>query len=216
MSRPRKIALVDDHRLFADGFRSLLTQSDIDCEVTVYDEPAGFLEAFAGGEPPDLIVLDLVMRGMNGLALLAAVRGQRKSARVLMLSGITSAAPVNEMKRLGASGFVHKSADTAVLLDAVETILGGRTYFQDVAEAGLVDDGGDSGDWAGAAELPQLGPRQLDVLTLMGQGVTNRDIAEALDISENTVKSHMRAIFESLQVRTRTACVRKAQALGFI
>lgn len=216
MSRPHRIALVDDHRLFADGFRSLLTQSGINCDVTVYDEPAGFLEVFASGEPPDLIVLDLVMRGMNGLALLSAVRSQRKSARVLMLSGITSAAPVNEMKRLGASGFVHKSADTALLLEAVETILGGRTYFQDMAEAGQAVDGGQDDDWIGAAELPQLGPRQLEVLTLMGQGVTNRDIAETLDISENTVKSHMRAIFDALEVRTRTACVRKAQALGFI
>tara|TARA_R110002072_G_scaffold208231_1_gene365696 strand:- start:24 stop:674 length:651 start_codon:yes stop_codon:yes gene_type:complete len=211
-----RIAVIDDHRLFSDGFNILLSQSDASYDVSTYDDPVAFLAALSSGAAFDLIVVDLVMRGMNGLALLAAIRSQQKRARVLVLSGITSAAPIAEMRRLGASGFVHKSAETAKLLEAVETILAGKPYFQETGDMALEDPAADDVPWRDGQDLPQLGPRQLEVLTLMGQGATNKIIAEKLQISENTVKSHMRAIFDALDVRTRTACVRRAQLLGFI
>ena len=121
------------------------------------------------------------------------------------------------MKQMGASGFVHKSANMDSLLEAVERLLEGKTWFHDhlstPGESG--SDDGDDGDRL-METMPRLGPRQLEVLHLMGQGATNKLVAEKLGISENTVKSHMRAIFDALGVRTRTACVRKAQMLGLL
>jgi DNA-binding NarL/FixJ family response regulator len=216
MESTHQIALVDDHRLFADGFKALLSQAGKGYHVTVYDSPNVFLKAYNSGENYDLIVLDLVMSGMNGLALLSAIRGLQPRARVLMLSGISSEPPRLEMMRLGASGFVHKSADMDALLNTVEDILAGKPprWGSDAETQALEAEALETPGEAGQA--PQLGPRQLDVLNLIAQGATNRDIAATLEISENTVKSHMRAIFEILGVRTRTACVRKAQSLGFV
>jgi len=216
MESTHHIALVDDHRLFADGFKALLTQANKGYGVTVYDSPNVFLKAYNSGEHYDLIVLDLVMSGMNGLALLSAIRGLQPRARVLMLSGISSEPPRVEMMRLGACGFVHKSADMDALIKTVEDILSGKPphWGADAETESLKAQAAVTRGETG--QVPQLGPRQLEVLNLIAQGATNRDIAASLEISENTVKSHMRAIFEILGVRTRTACVRKAQSLGFV
>ena len=214
MRAKRRIALVDDHRMFSDGFSALLMQLRDGHAVEVFDDPVEFLKSFASDSDYDLIILDLVMRTMNGLALLAAIRERKSRCAVLMLSGIGAEPPLAEMKKLGARGFVHKSADTDTLLAAVDGILAGQTRF-----FGAPEDGDDeSGDWQprGDRPLPRLGQRQLEIVHLMARGATNKEVAATLNISENTVKSHMRAIFEALDVHTRTACVRKAQALGLI
>lgn len=209
-----RIALIDDHRMFADGFSVLIGQLRSDSTVDVFDEPVAFLKTLGSGSNYDLVVVDLVMQKMNGLALLAAIRERRPGARVLMLSGTGMDPPVAKMEQLGAAGFVHKSDDTEVLLQAVDAILEGSRFFPDTPAASLCPD--DPTDLAGEPDLPELGPRQLEVLALMGRGETNKSIAGALNISENTVKSHMRAIFEALGAHTRTACVRKAQIMGLI
>ncbi|WP_417485742.1 response regulator transcription factor [Maricaulis sp.] len=214
MRATRRIALVDDHRMFSDGFSALLMQLREGHTVEVFDDPVEFLKSFASDSGYDLIILDLVMRTMNGLALLAAIRERKSRCPVLMLSGIGAEPPLAEMKKLGARGFVHKSADTDTLLEAVDGILAGQSRFFGAPEA----DGDTDDDWLprGDRPLPRLGQRQLEIVHLMARGATNKEVAATLNISENTVKSHMRAIFEALDVHTRTACVRKAQALGLI
>ena len=202
------IAIVDDHRMFADGFAALSQASGAAYGVTVYESPETFLSDLEGGLAPDLIILDLVMKQMNGLALLAALRRIDKAVPVLMLSGIAEDPPLAEMRALGANGFVHKSACHDELLAAISAVLDGETLFGDR----------DEGDAALAADyqIPALGARQSEVLALLGQGAGNRDIAAALGISENTVKSHLRALYEALGANTRTNAVRKAQRLGLI
>lgn len=210
------IALVDDHTLFADGFRALLSQSGEDYSVTAFHRGSALLEAISDGQVFDLFVLDLVMRDMNGLALLAAIRKLKEDARVLMLSGIAGEPPLTEMRQLGANGFVHKSTDMDALLAAVNCLINGEDldWGMDVRP---YESGAENLDrFPDRAAIPKLGPRQIEVVGLIAQGRTNREIAEQLTISENTVKSHTRAIFEALGVRTRTACVRKAQELGLI
>ncbi|ABI66985.1 MAG: DNA-binding NarL/FixJ family response regulator [Maricaulis maris] len=216
MSATRRIALVDDHRMFSDGFSALLMQLRDGHIVDVFDDPVDFLKSFQSDSSYDLIILDLVMRTMNGLALLAAIRERKSRCPVLMLSGIGADPPLAEMKKLGARGFVHKSADTETLLAAVDGILAGQTRFFGAPDPDA--DGDEDDDWPprGDRPLPRLGQRQLEIVHLMAGGATNKEVAATLNISENTVKSHMRAIFEALDVHTRTACVRKAQALGMI
>jgi DNA-binding NarL/FixJ family response regulator len=120
-----------------------------------------------------------------------------------------------DMRRLGASGFISKSADSGALQDAVRTILGGGIVFEDDGETQTITDS-TMNVWNSAVEPPTLAPRQLDVLRMLGEGATNKVIADRLNISENTVKSHLRSVFENLGVRTRTACVHKAVLLGLI
>ncbi|WP_421789098.1 response regulator transcription factor [Hyphobacterium sp.] len=210
------IALVDDHTLFADGFKALLAQGNDGYAVSTFERADALLASIAAGNSYDLIILDLIMKDMNGLALLVAIRNLHSKARILMLSGIAGDPPLVEMKRLGANGFIHKSTDMDALLAAVGQLLGGQDLEWDIDEAAMTALEKDTGEFSHNAEIPRLGPRQVEVIGLIAQGKTNREIADQLSISENTVKSHTRAIFDSLGVKTRTACVRKAQSLGIV
>jgi len=210
--------VLDDHRIFLEGISLLLAES---YTVNSFSAPIALLRRIEGGKSFDLILCDLIMNEMNGLAFIAAVRAHTGKVPILVLSGINTAPPIAEMMRLGASGFVHKSADNNTLVNALETVLTGGQYFvnefgQDiVGEAPIskyarVDDGDDEDS------LPSLGARQFQVLQMIAQGASNKEIANRLNISENTVKTHLRQIFAELRVNKRTACVRKAQTLGLI
>ena len=217
-ARPVSIALVDDHRLFLMGFTLLLEGLEHQCSVDAFDTPVDLLKALDGGAEFDLVICDLVMNSMNGLAFIAALRG-RHSVPVLMISGINSSPPIAEMQQLNAQGFVHKSSDDNVLIEAIETVLAGRTYFPDAPDASappvghfgnVPDEYGDQPD------VPVLTSRQVEILGLISDGAANKEIASTLDITENTVKTHMKHIFNALGVKKRTACVQAAKSRGLV
>ncbi len=213
------VALVDDHRLFLTGFALLLERIDKDCSVEAFGSPVDMLRAIDAGKRFDLVICDLVMRSMNGLAFLDAFRS-RPFAPVLMISGMNAAPPLAEMRRLDARGFVHKSADDAVLVEAIETLLAGGTYFPDAVVDAEAAGSGSFGDikerFADDGDLPALTPRQLEIVQLISNGAANKEIGATLGISENTVKTHLKQIFEALRVTKRTACVRAARSLGIL
>ncbi len=221
--RPRdtdllKIAVVDDHRLFLAGFTLLLQQFEKPFVVTPFEEPIAVLTALESGSYFDLIICDLVMPKMNGLAFAQALRDQ-SSIPFMIVSGINTHPPISEMKQLGVNGFVHKSSEDAVLLAAIQTILAGKTCFPDSTANGIEPQPTNFGDVAHPYDVktvPVLTKRQIEVLKLISNGASNAEIATNLKISENTVKSHMKQIFECLQVNKRTACVRAAQSFGLI
>ena len=219
-ARAASIAVVDDHKLFLAGFSLLLERLGRPCDVTTFDTPVPLLAAVSEGDAFDLVICDLLMNGMNGLAFVSALRSN-SSVPVLMISGINNPPPIAEMRNVGAQGFVHKAADDDVLLDAIDCVLGGGLFFpeanaslSDVPTAKFGDVADVYGDGMGA--VPTLTARQLEILRLISGGAANKEIARALDISENTVKTHLKQIFELLRVNKRTACVRAAQSLGIL
>lgn len=214
----RRLAVIDDHRLFLSGFSLLLEQLPQPFEVAAFEEPVELLKKTEAGELFDLIICDLVMPSMNGLAFAKAMRDV-SGTPILILSGINNQPPLAEMQKLGVQGFVHKSASDDVLLNAILAILDGKTCFPESVE----DDGttaaenyGDVKEPINAESVPVLTARQVEVLGLISNGASNAEISVALGISENTVKTHLKQIFELLQVNKRTACVRAAQSLGLI
>ncbi|WP_203290674.1 response regulator transcription factor [Maricaulis parjimensis] len=212
----RRIALIDDHSLFTAAFSTLMGQLRSDYRVEAHDDPVAFLKTAGDLAGYDLFILDLVMQKMNGLSLLATLKQRAPRCRVLMLSGVGTEPPVADMRRLGAQGFVHKSEDADILLAAIDRILDGELCFPSLEgeAAALEDDFSASGPDDRA--FPNLAPRQLEVLNLIAGGETNKAIAARMNISENTVKSHLKAIFEALGEHTRTGCVRTARTLGLI
>lgn len=218
--RAHKIALLDDHRMFLDGL-SLFFKGHTDrFDVSTFEKPADLIHTIATGVRFDLLISDLIMKEMSGLAFVSSVRSHSKSLPILMLSGINSPPPVREIVNLGANGFIHKSADNETLLKAVNALIAGESYFQEemmnfdqVPLHGAHDE---NEYFEEVDSLPKLSPRQIEVLRLIANGASNRQISEEMIISENTVKSHLKSIFFEMRVNKRTACVRKARTLGLL
>ncbi|WP_262690544.1 response regulator transcription factor [Kordiimonas aestuarii] len=216
-----KIVVLDDHRMFLDGISMLVESMAPHYAVSNFHMPVNLLGSLENNTQYDLIICDLIMDQMNGLAFVAAARAHNKRVPILMLSGINTDPPIAEMVRLGASGFVHKSADNETLQRAVESLLAGGSFFEGYEKlGGMSAEPVDSVRFDEACALtdplPSLGKRQTEVLKMISQGASNKEISNRLAISENTVKTHLRHIFTALGVNKRTACVRKAQALGLI
>ena len=217
---PRSIAVVDDHRLFLNGLVMMIEKGPEAHDVSPFECPLELIARLDRGDRFDLIICDLIMSRMNGLAFVDAIREYHR-VPVLILSGINATPPIPEMRKLGVVGFVHKSADDDVLFEAIEHALAGRAYFP--ADYTIDEEGRASGDFGRQVEfagderpIPALSARQMEVLQLLAGGATNGEIAGQLGISENTVKSHLKAIFDALRVTKRTACVRAARSLGVI
>ncbi len=218
--RAHKIALLDDHRMFLDGLSLFFQRHSDRFEVSTFEKPANLIQTIATGVRFDLLISDLIMKEMSGLAFVSAVRTHSKSLPILMLSGINSPPPVREIVNLGANGFMHKSADNEMLLAAVNALIAGESYFpEDMVnmDGEQMHGAMDEEDFLDEPDfLPKLSPRQIEVLRLIANGASNKQISEEMTISENTVKSHLKSIFFEMRVNKRTACVRKARTLGLI
>jgi len=218
LSKVFNVALLDDHRIFLEGISLLLADQ---YNVMGFSAPTDLLQKIQGGTSFDLVLCDLIMPEMNGLAFISAVRAHTHQTPILVLSGINTLPPIAEIMRLGADGFVHKSANNETLLDALKTVLTGGQYFvneygEDIVDPSPISKYAVTNDHLDSACLPALGVRQFEVLQMIAQGASNKEIANRLKISENTVKTHLKQIFAELRVNKRTACVRKAQTLGLI
>tara|TARA_R110000868_G_scaffold56546_7_gene175022 strand:+ start:2938 stop:3621 length:684 start_codon:yes stop_codon:yes gene_type:complete len=217
-----RIALIDDHHMFLDGLREVIRSLDRRYECTSFASPREAVRRIEKENKFDLILCDLVMEEMNGVAFLQALKARSVRTPVLILSGIDTMPPVETVLNLGARGFVSKSAPSQVLRKAIDTVLEGEIFLSDEmwslvgthpraqAHAGITEPvTRDSADQL-------IGPRQLEVLQLIAEGYSNKRISDVLNISENTVKTHIQAIFRQLGVSRRTACVSKARSLGLI
>ena len=201
----------------------LFESMDQTYDLANFHEPLALLRELESGCQYNLIVCDLIMEQMNGLAFVKAAHSYTRKTPILILSGINTSAPIAEMQRLGAAGFVHKSAENKTLTEAVQTILNGGQYYEDAQgyynnEASAHNESLSEADddYGKILEIPILGKRQIEVLRMIAQGASNKEISNTLDISPNTVKTHLRQIFEEMDVNKRTACVRKAQTFGII
>ncbi|ABC24024.1 LuxR C-terminal-related transcriptional regulator [Rhodospirillum rubrum] len=220
-----KILIADDHELFRDGLRLVLSSLDPALEVVeacTYDEALRLVSTNGdGAEAFTLILVDLVMPGLPWSEGLQALRLAAPETPVVVLSASEDRKLVRDAVRLGASGFIPKTSSSRVMISALKLVLSGGMYLP----AALLDDevivepvavqapaGGAGGPTGPTAS--RLTPRQGEVLRLLGQGKSNKEIARVLDLSEGTVKLHVTAILKALGVNNRTGAVIAAQRLG--
>ncbi len=233
-----RLLIADDHELFRDGLRLVLSELDPDLEVL---EASTFDEALARVEDPpgvDLVLLDLVMPGMTWNEGLAALKQRLGTVPVVVLTAAEDRRLVTDAVRLGASGFIPKTSSGKIMIGALRLVLSGGVYLppalledgevatlRQALPIGTDDDAlaaanATAGATAGAtaarstAGSTALTPRQSEVLALMGLGNSNKEIARALDLSEGTVKLHVTAILKALKVHNRTGAVVAAARLG--
>jgi DNA-binding NarL/FixJ family response regulator len=164
------------------------------------DADAG-LELLAAHDDVDMVLLDLMLPGTSGMALLGVLRKRFPAIPVVILSALDDAETVARALRQGASGFVPKSSSTEVMLDALREVLAGEIYLPPKLRDPVNRSGARGKDVAQRYGLTQ---GQMRVLELLIQGKTNRQIAELLDVTEGTVKIHVSAIFKAMNVSNRS------------
>ncbi len=212
-----KILIADDHELFRDGLRHVLLQLDDSVEVV---EASDYPQALAQAEAePDIniVLLDLGMPGMPWAEGLQALRQKLPSTvPLIVLSASDDRRHVLQAVNLGAAGFIPKTSSSRVMLSALKLVLSGGVYLPpallDQSAEHAYGDGTNGNGAESAASF--LTPRQREVLTLLGQGKSNKEIARVLQLAEGTVKLHVTAILKALNVNNRTRAVVAASQLG--
>ena len=198
------LLIADDHPLFRAALRGAAVDAVDELQVREagsLDEVLGILES---GTDIDLVLLDLHMPGNHGLAGLAAIRAQHPGVAVVVVSANDDPRVVRRALDHGAAGYLPKSSGLDELRDAIRAVLACEQWLPPALRAAVSRTRSDSGDADLAARLASLSPQQFRVLTLVAQGLLNKQIADRLDVQERTVKAHLSAIFERLGVRNRT------------
>ena len=194
------VLIVDDHPVVRQGLRVLLTVSG---DIAVVGEAGDGRTAvdLATALAPGVILLDLKLPGLDGLGVLAELRDRGLPARVLVLTSAADPASVKLAMRAGAAGFLYKDVDPDALVRAVRSVNDGNTLLAPEA-AGLLVRSGASRDAAGG--LGALTSREREVLAQIAEGLSNREIARLLRVSEKTVKTHVSSVLAKLGVADRT------------
>jgi DNA-binding NarL/FixJ family response regulator len=209
-----EILIADDHPLFRSALHQALTLGLGPDARLVEAESIADLEARLTEKSDwDLVLLDLNMPGAYGFSGLVLLRGQYPQVPVVMVSAQEEAAVVVKSKEFGASGFIPKSSSLETIQQAVRTVLDGDVWWPpQVNESVRVSD-----EARAASEgLASLTPQQFRVLTMVCEGLLNKQIAYELNVSEATIKAHVTAIFRKLNVRTRTQAALLLQQLESI
>lgn len=203
------VLLIDDHEMFRQGMRFLLTDLHDDIRFTDAGSCEEALASLSEAEP-DLALLDLNMPGTDGLTALRQIREAHPAVPIAVLSGMDEPDLIRSAIDQGASGFVPKASSSEVLVAALKLILAGGVYLPTAAlnasPSRPVDAGGQHTDL--------LSERQTDVLLKAIQGKPNKVIAREMEIAEGTVKTHLSAAFKALGVHNRTEAVFAAAKLG--
>ena len=198
------LLIADDHPLFRAALRQAARDAVGDVELLEAGDLAGVLAILEAQPQVDLVLLDLHMPGNRGLAGLAAVRAQHPGVAVVVVSANDDPRVVRRALDHGAAGYLPKSAGLDELRDAIRTVLACETWLPAMLRASVSRAASSPNDADLAARLASLSPQQFRVLTLVAEGLLNKQIADRLDVQERTVKAHLTAIFERLGVRNRT------------
>ena len=198
MAQPISVLIVDDHPVVRQGLRVLLEVQD---GIEVAGEAGDGATALdlAAERKPDVILLDLKLPGLDGIAVLAALKARGSTSRVLVLTSATEPASASLALRSGAAGVLYKDVDPDALVRAIRSVHDGHLLLAKEAAGTLVRNAGPA--WGGIDALTR---REREVLAELANGRSNREIARALNVSEKTVKAHVSAILAKLGVQDRT------------
>jgi DNA-binding NarL/FixJ family response regulator len=205
-----KILIVDDHRVVRDGIRFMLLDAP-DIDIVGDAESAEAMFETIEANPVDVVLLDIRMEGMTGLDALERIASEFPQVRVLMLSMHDQPGYVRRAIELGASGYLLKSAGRDEILAAITAVSEGETYIQGRLMQPLL-----AAVTGSPRQTGQLSPREQQVLQLIADGSENKQIARELELSEATVKTYIRGVFERLDVSSRAEAVAVGLRVGII
>ncbi|MDX1615123.1 MAG: response regulator transcription factor [Candidatus Promineifilaceae bacterium] len=211
------IVLVDDQALFREGLRTLLSVYD---DLRIVGEAANGREAveLVSARHPDVVLMDLRMPVLDGVAATRIIHDERPQAAVIVLTTFDDDEDIFEALRAGAVGYLLKDVSSEKLVEAIRAAARGDSVLQPSVAARII------AEFTRVSRKPTLAQplveplsdRELEVLAIVATGATNREIAAQLHLAEGTVKNHLTSILGKLNARDRTQAVVQAKELGLI
>ena len=212
-----RVLIADDEAIVRDGLRALV---ELEPDLEVVAEAADGAEAveFAGRHSPDVALVDIRMPNVDGLEATRRLARLPSPPRVLVLTTFGHNEYVYEAMKSGASGFLLKDVRRGQLTDAIRKVVDGDVLVAPAITRRLIEEfcRRPSSDDARRKELADLTPREVEVLTLVGRGLSNREIAQALVVAETTVKTHVAHVLSKLDIRDRAQAVVVAYETGLV
>lgn len=200
-----KVMIVDDHPLVRVGMATVVNQQADMSIAAEADSGARAIELYRLHRP-DVVLMDLRLRGDNGARVTGTIRSEFPGARVLVISNYDGDEDIHQALAAGAMGYLFKSVVEDELIDAIREVNAGRRYLPKGVAARL------SENTSGA----HLTRREDEILELLGKGLGNRELGQVLGVSEDTIKTHLKSLFRKLEVSDRAEAVREGLRRGFI
>ncbi len=204
-----KILHADDHPMFREGLRFFLQLLGTQVTVLEAGNLRAALDKLALEWPVDLLLLDLQMPGMGEIEGFLAIRRAYPALPVVIVSGVNDPQIIRTLLDGGARGYIPKFTGSEQLMDALRRVLNGEVYVPDAVFL-------PPSQTAGNGESAPLTSRQLQILPLLAEGMPNKRIADALGLTEGTVKQHLKDLFRRLNANNRTQAVREGRRLGLL
>ena len=210
-----KILLAEDHRILREGLKRMIDEQP---NMEVVGEADDGLEAWQKTSElqPDVVLMDVSMPRMNGADATAKIRERCPEVKVIALTAHRASAYLSQMLKAGASGYVLKHTAFNELVDAIQTVAGGGRYIDRASQEMLVNTPPENVTWKGDPQGKPLSEREVQVISLVANGYTNKEIANKLAISVKTVESHKANSMQKLDLKSRAEIVDYARFRGWI
>ena len=204
-----RILIVDDHPIVREGLRALISQHD---DLLVCGEAESVEEAMelVATAEPDIAVIDISLKGSDGMELIRKIREQDSSVRMLVSSMHDESIYARRSLRAGALGFVSKENAARQIIDAIRRVLDGRIYLSEEMSEQLISRMLRREEEPGSLSVESLSDREFEVFRWIGHGLTTREIAERLHLSVKTVETYRQRIRQKLELRNGAELARRA------
>ena len=218
MSIPTRVLIVDDQRLMRDGLRILI---ELEPDLDVVGEAEDGLQAITAYRNlgPDIVLMDVRMPNLNGVEATRRIKADWGEANILILTTFDDDEYIFEGLRAGASGYLLKDVSGKELADAIRVVANGGTLIAPSVARKVVAEFArlKPASPVTAESLPEpLSVREIEILKVLAQGHTNKEIAEHLHLAEGTVKNYVTSILQKIGVRDRTQAALRARELGVL
>lgn len=199
--RPRRVLLVDDHPIVRKGLRRLI-ENHAGLEVCAEAEGVRGARDAIRAHRPDIVVVDLSLKDGDGIELVKEVHAHHPGLPLLVLSMHDESVYAERLLAAGASGYIMKQAASELFIQALEEVLAGRTYTSDAVNARLLHKTAAAGVGNGSKATDALSNRELQILEMIGRGLSSRQVAESLNLSIKTIEAHRQRIKRKLKLKT--------------
>lgn len=200
-SRPRRVLLVDDHPIVRKGLRRLI-EHQAGLEVCAEAEGVRGARDAIREHQPDVVVVDLSLKDGDGIELVKEVHAHHPGLPLLVLSMHDESVYAERLLAAGASGYIMKQAASELFIQALEEVLAGRTYISDAVSARLLHKAAAGGIRNGSTATDALSNRELQILEMIGRGLSSRQVAQSLNLSIKTIEAHRQRIKRKLNLTT--------------